>query len=76
MNWSLNFGQPTWDCVVVHPSVAESAGESQPRDELIRQLVKAQDLSLIERAADNAETSAAIVAEWFSRQLMDPSPHE
>jgi lysophospholipase L1-like esterase len=76
MNWSLNFGPPTWDCVVVHPSVAESAGESQPRDELIRQLVKAQDLSLIERAADNAETSAAIVAEWFSRQLMDPSPHE
>lgn len=69
MNWSLNFGPPTWDCVVVHPSVASSTGESHPGDELIRRLVKAQDLSLIERAAGNSETNEAIVAEWFAGQL-------
>ena len=69
MNWSLNFGPPTWDCVVVHPSVASHAGKAYERDELIRRLVKAQDLSLIDRAAGNSETSEAIVAGWFARQL-------
>lgn len=76
MNWSLNFGPPTWDCVVVHPSVAESSGESQPRDELVRRLVKAQDLSLIDRVAGTSETSEAIVVEWFAGQLKIASPRD
>lgn len=69
MNWSLNFGPPTWDCVVVHPSVASPAGKAYARDELVRRLVKAQDLSLIDRTAGNSESSEAIVAEWFAGEL-------
>jgi lysophospholipase L1-like esterase len=69
MNWSLNFGPPTWDCVVVHSSVASPAGKAYARDELVRRLVKAQDLSLIDRAAGNSKSSEAIVAEWFAGQL-------
>ncbi len=76
MNWSLNFGPPTWDCVVVHPSVVEHTGEAHASDELVRRLVKAQDLSLIDRAAGNSETSETIVAEWFAGQLKAASSRE
>jgi hypothetical protein len=48
MNWSLSFGHQEWDCVVVHPSVVTS-DISMPRGELVRQLVHAQDLPLIDR---------------------------
>ncbi len=63
MNWSLSFGHAEWDCVVVHPSVADPA-EKAPRDDLIRQLVKAQDLHLIDRGNDSASHE-----ELFSRWL-------
>ncbi|NQV22844.1 MAG: hypothetical protein HQ518_00630 [Rhodopirellula sp.] len=69
MNWSLNFGPPTWDCVVIHPAVADAAQKNQPRDELVRRLVRAQDLSLIDRSPDNTAEPAAIIADWFSSQL-------
>ena len=48
MNWSLSFGHQEWDCVVVHPSVV-APDISVPRGELVRQLVHAQDLTLIDR---------------------------
>jgi lysophospholipase L1-like esterase len=48
MNWSLSFGHQEWDCVVVHPSVV-TPDISVPRGGLIRQLVHAQDLTLIDR---------------------------
>ena len=49
MNWSLNFGIPTWDVVVVHPDVWEPLATPAQHDGLIRQLVRAQDLPLIDR---------------------------
>jgi len=52
MNWSLSFGHQEWDCVVVHPSVV-TPGISVPRGELVRQLVHAQDLTLIDRPPGN-----------------------
>lgn len=63
MNWSLNFGAPTWDCIVVHPSVTEiSTGRD---DELLRQLVRAQDLQLIDRPAGSQATAKELVESWF-----------
>lgn len=56
LNWSLSFGYQEWDCVVVHPSVA-TPDVSVPRGELVRQLVHAQDLTLIDRSnADRSPT--------------------
>ena len=68
MNNSLNFGKPTWDCIVVHPSVL-LPGETHARDQLARQLVAAQDLHLIDRAA--GDTSSA--AKLFARELLQRS---
>lgn len=69
MNWSLSFGLKEWDCIVVHPSVADPQG-FDPRDPLVKRLVKAQDLWLVDRpAAKTAEAapSAAGVLEEFLR---------
>ncbi len=68
MNWSLNFGPPPWDCVVVHPSVVDAAEQSEGRDDLIRRLVRAQDLSLIDRQPGSKAVASAILREWFRQQ--------
>ncbi len=48
MNWSLNFGPGGWDCVVVHPSVLTPTPVGE-NDDLIRRLVHAQDLPIIDQ---------------------------
>ncbi len=74
MNWSLSFGAQQWDCVVVHPAVANPANAANPadaaakRDALIRQLVKAQDLSLIDRSTDDRSEAAGILVNWLRSQ--------
>ncbi len=63
LSWSLNFGPPTWDCLVVHPSVMSSETSDDRRDVLIHQLVRAHDLRLIDRRkGDNAAPSAVFVS--------------
>lgn len=59
MNWSLSFGHQEWDCLVVHPSVA-TPDSQDPKQELIRRLVKAQELTLIDRPAEEASSAEAI----------------
>jgi len=71
MNWSLNFGPPTWDVVVVHPSVQEPSAETADHDRLIRQLVAAQDLSLIDRPKSRQDDSATILREWIRLQIAE-----
>ncbi len=66
MNWSLSFGHQEWDCLVVHPSVV-SPGSPDPRQALIRQLVKAQELTLIDRPSDDAASAEAIFAKGLKR---------
>lgn len=66
MNWSLSFGQQEWDCVVIHPCVV--APEALlPRSDLIRQLVRAQDLTLIDRPAGNRDAGEMIFQKTFNR---------
>ena len=69
MNWSLNFGPPTWDCVVIHPSVFETTTDVQPRDELVRRLVRAQDLDLIDRPAGSSSKLETILQDWLASQF-------
>lgn len=68
MNWSLNFGPGGWDCLVVHASVTDPAGADRTRDALTRRLVHAQDLHLIDRAANDARQALDLLAEWFKQQ--------
>ncbi len=56
MNWSLSFGLQEWDCLVVHPSVV-SPSSPDPHHELIRKLVKAQDLTLLDRPKGNTSSA-------------------
>lgn len=67
MNWSLSFGSPTWDVIVVHPSVSAMASDGKDRDGLIRTLVKAQDLSLIDRPQGNTSNAKDILSTWFQQ---------
>ena len=59
MNWSLSFGHQEWDCVVVHPSVV-TPDINVPRGELIRQLVHAQDLTLIDRLSGDRSSAEVL----------------
>ncbi|QDT33505.1 GDSL-type esterase/lipase family protein [Thalassoglobus polymorphus] len=65
MNLSLNFGAPTWDCVVVHPSVLDPDAAASGQDLLVRQLVQAQDLSLIDRGTGENEAAASLIRNWI-----------
>ena len=67
MNSSLSFGLQEWDCFVVHPSVA-GPGPAAPRDDLVRQLVKAQHLSLVDRAAGDESSAEELLAKWLAQQ--------
>lgn len=69
MNWSLSFGRQEWDCVAVHPSVAEPKSGEGSHDDLIRKLVAAQDLWLIDRPPGNRGTPSEILGRWFAEQL-------
>ena len=66
MNSSLNFGPGGWDCLVVHPSVIGlDPSPEDHRDELIRRLVKAQDLTLIDRGPEEKRPGLEILQEWL-----------
>ena len=70
MNWSLSFGHQEWDCVVVHPSVTTANG-SGPRDDLSRQLIRAQHLDWIDRNPDDKSSAAELLSNWFSQRAND-----
>ena len=59
MNWSLSFGHQEWDCVVVHPSVV-TPDAAMPRGDLIRQLVNAQDLPLLDRPKEDRSSAESM----------------
>ncbi len=68
MNWSLSFGRQEWDIVVVHPTVSEPQDVPGQFDDLIRQLVNAQDLTLIDRPNGVTDDAAAVVARWLRNE--------
>jgi len=74
MNWSLNFGPGGWDCLVVDTAVikpaatVDRAAAVDSRIALARQLVRAQDLHLIERGADDTRSPQQVLADWFGQQ--------
>jgi hypothetical protein len=69
MNWSLSFGVQEWDCVVVHPAVTDPVHADEKQDALVRRLVRAQDLTLIDRAAGDKRPAAEILRDWLKQQI-------
>ncbi len=70
LNWSLSFGTQEWDCIVVHPNVVDPQAGDSDRDELIRRLVRAQDLTLVDRADPDAEVGEILLS-WLRAQDSD-----
>jgi hypothetical protein len=68
MNWSLSFGAQEWDCLVVHPSLVDPDHPDPEHDQLVRQLVRAQDLTLVDRHSRDQRPAGEILAEWFRGQ--------
>ncbi|MCY2966132.1 MAG: lysophospholipase, partial [Planctomycetota bacterium] len=71
LNHSLAFGKQEWDVVVVAPSVTGSklTANSAAREEFTRQMVRAQDLTLIAREETEVDmTSEAILVRWLKSQ--------
>ena len=66
MNWSLSFGNAEWDCVVVHPLVVEP-DKTDELDDLVRQLVRAQDLTLIDRGKDDQRPASVILVDGLRK---------
>jgi len=76
MNHSLSFSHRQWDCVVIHPSVAAVAAVAAVadvaearQDALVRRLVRAQDLHLVDRPKDSRAGPTEILQEWLGLQL-------
>ncbi len=67
MNWSLSFATQEWDCLVVHPSLFAPEPSDARHDALIRQLVRAQDLTLVDRPADNQASAEQLLADWLKK---------
>jgi len=68
MNWSLSFGPQEWDVVVALPSAAKtSLDAAQAANEaLARRLVRAQDLSFIERLPGDQSTLPELLSQWLN----------
>lgn len=70
MNWSLSFGLQEWDVIAVHPVVLDPAHTS-PRDGLIRQLMRAQDVNVIDRPEQDQRPASMVVTDWLQQQLQN-----
>jgi lysophospholipase L1-like esterase len=68
MNWSLSFGNQEWDCIVVHPNIVDPDADSS-QTSVIRKLVRAQHLELIDRQAGDTRDAETILRAWFQSQL-------
>lgn len=70
---SLSYGPRAWDAVVVHPDVFEPSEADEGNDQRIREIVPAQDLPLIDRAAGDQREGGVILREWFSAAITPES---
>ena len=73
LNWSLDFGRSSWDCVVVHPDLFAGAGLKLSESErgLLERVVRNQDLPLVQGpgSAGAEESAAAVFGAWLRAAL-------
>lgn len=70
LNWSIAFGQASWDRMVILPSVTGPLSADQQRsEELARRVILGADADCVQRAAGDQRPAAEIVGEYIGRQL-------
>jgi lysophospholipase L1-like esterase len=74
INWSLSFGQPGWNCLVILPSVAQPdqdegqrAAERQALD-----VIQGQDVPWLQRSPGNRAPAAELLDRELARLLEGP----
>jgi lysophospholipase L1-like esterase len=75
MNWALSFGPQEWDVVVALPSAAKTpldAAEAA-NEALARRLVRAQDLSFIERLPGDQSALPELLEKWLQAMMNAPA---
>ena len=70
LSWSLDSGPGTWDCIAILPSVGKPdlSPEQRAADCLAREIVRGQDIGIIERGRGDRGTAAEILSRWLQTQ--------
>lgn len=69
LNWSLSFGHQEWDVIAAPPRAFQKLADAdRPRDELVRRLIAAQDLGMVDRKAGDDTPLADLLAKWLREQ--------
>ena len=70
LNGSLSFAHQQWDVIAAPPSTFQTklSDDERQRDELVRRLIAAQDLSMVKRAAGDATPLPEMLARWLREQ--------
>ena len=73
LNWSLSFGKKEWDCIAVLPSVTtpEAARNKRARLEVVRAIVRGQDIPFVDRSEGDASPFEALFGRWLDDQLRE-----
>jgi hypothetical protein len=71
LNWSLSFGRQEWDVVGILPAVAKPdlTADEQQQNDFARHLIRAQDLTAIERKPGDMSSAEKILTEWLKGQM-------
>ena len=74
VNWSLSFGLPGWDCLVVLPSVTQPDQDPAQRtaEHLAREVILGQDVPWLQRTAGDVRPAADLLDEELARLLAPP----
>lgn len=70
LNGSLSFAHQEWDVIAAPPSTFQEqlSDPDRHRDELIRRLIAAQDLSMVTRVAGDARPLGEVLVRWLRQQ--------
>jgi hypothetical protein len=70
LNWSLSFASQQWDVIAIPPSTFQTSlsDKERERDQLIRRLIAAQDLSMVTRSRNDTRPLRELLVRWLLDQ--------
>lgn len=76
MNWSLSFGLPGWNCLVVLPSVTQPDQDPAQRtaEQLAREVILGQDVPWLQRTPSDTRPASDLLDEELAKLLVAPKP--
>ena len=71
LNWSQSFAVAEWDCIAVLPSVANAglSGVGPAGESLAREIIRGQDIGMVERITGDTSSATALLTEWLQRHV-------